>query len=189
MRIDIWSDVVCPFCWIGKGHREEALGGFPAQNPDEPVEIAWRAYELDPDAGAGTDESSAQMLARKYGMSLAEAESTQEQMAARFTELGLEFNWRQVKRCSTFDAHRLSAAAADPAVLRRIGSEAGIPAEALDDLLAGDAHADSVRQDVETARGIGVQGVPFFVFNRRLAVSGAQPVEVLAQALDQAIEA
>lgn len=213
MRIDIWSDVVCPFCWIGKRHLEEALEGFRAQNPDEPVEIAWRAYELDPDAGAGTDESSAQMLARKYGMSLAEAESTQEQMAARFTELGLEFNWRQVKRCSTFDAHRLSAAAAehgvadevdealrrahftdgeaiaDPAVLRRIGSEAGIPAEALDDLLAGDAHADSVRQDVETARGIGVQGVPFFVFNRRLAVSGAQPVEVLAQALDQAIEA
>lgn len=212
MRIDIWSDVVCPFCWIGKRHLETALEGFRSEHPDETVEIVWRAYELDPTAGVGTDESSAEMLARKYGMSLSEAESTQEQMAARFQELGLEFNWRDAKRCSTFDAHRLAAAAADHGVadevdealrkahftdgesiadaevLRRIGIDAGILAAEVDALVAGDIHADRVRQDVEAARGIGVQGVPFFVLDGRLAVSGAQPVEVFTQALDQALQ-
>lgn len=220
MRIDIWSDVVCPFCWIGKRHLEAALETFRAAHPGEEVEVVWRAYELDPAAPRHADdppaddapaESSAQMLARKYGMSLADAEAGQEQMAARFRELGLEFDWRSATICSTFDAHRLAALAAehgkadevdeavrrahftdglvisDPEVLRRIGVGAGIPAEAVDRVLAGDEFTDRVREDVEIARGIGVKGVPFFVFDGRLAVSGAQPVEVFDQALEQAL--
>ncbi|MDV8000350.1 DsbA family oxidoreductase [Rhodococcus sp. IEGM 1408] len=214
MRIDIWSDVICPFCWIGKRHLEDALGSFRAEHPDTEVDVVWRAYELDPAAPRHHDdspaESSAQMLSRKYGMPLAEAEAGQEQMAARFSELGLEFDWRSAKVCSTFDAHRLAALAADhgksdevdeavrrahftdgleisdPAVLRRIGVGAGIPAEDVDRVLAGDEFTDRVRVDVETARGIGVKGVPFFVFDGRFAVSGAQPVEVFDQALAQA---
>lgn len=217
MRIDIWSDVICPFCWIGKRHLETALESFRAEHPDTEVDVVWRAYELDPAAPRQHDdspaESSAQMLSRKYGMSLAEAEAGQEQMAARFSELGLEFDWRSAKVCSTFDAHRLAALAADhgksdevdeavrrahftdglaisdPAVLRRIGVGAGIPARDVDRVLAGDELTDRVRADVETARGIGVKGVPFFVFDGKLAVSGAQPVEVFDQALAQAHDA
>lgn len=217
MRIDIWSDVVCPFCWIGKRHLEAALQQFRVEHPETEVEMVWRAYELDPDAprlaGDTGGESAAEMLSRKYGMSLAEAEAGQEQMAARFRELGLEFNWRTAAICSTFDAHRLAVLAAehgqadqvdealrrahftegrtisDPEVLRRIGVEAGLPADQVDSLLAGADFSDRVREDVETARGIGVRGVPFFVFDGRLAVSGAQPVEVFGQALEQALNA
>lgn len=216
MRIDIWSDVICPFCWIGKRHLETALEDFRTEHPDTEVEVVWRAYELDPSAprssADGPGETSAQMLARKYGMSQAEAEAGQEQMAARFAELGLEYDWRSARVCSTFDAHRLAALAAehgrsdevdealrkahfsdgevisDPAVLRSIGIRAGLPADRVESVLAGEDFSDHVREDVETARGIGVQGVPFFVFDGRLAVSGAQPVEVFGQALRQALE-
>lgn len=214
MRIDIWSDVVCPFCWIGKRHLETALERFRTEHPDTEVEVVWRAFELDPTAPRDGDdavsESSAAMLARKYGMTLAEAEAGQEQMAARFRELGLEYDWRASRMTSTFDAHRLAALAADhglsdeidealrrayftdgqklsdPEVLRRVGTGAGLPADAVDRLLGSDEFGDRVRQDVETARGIGVKGVPFFVFDGKLAVSGAQPVEAFGQALDQA---
>ena len=214
MRIDIWSDVICPYCWIGKRHLETALQAFRGRNPDVDVEIVWRAYELDPAAprhqDGSTPESSAQMLSRKYGMSIAEAEAGQEQMAARFRELGLRYDWRAARITSTFDAHRLAALAArhgkadevdealrtahfadglsvaDPGVLLRIGVDAGVPAEEVRQLLAGDDHAAAVHEDVETARAIGVKGVPFFVFDGRLAVSGAQPVEVFEQALARA---
>ena len=217
MRIDIWSDVVCPFCWIGKRHLEAAVENFRARHPDAGIEVVWRAYELDPSAPRVADdepaESSVQMLSRKYGMPLAEAEAGQEQMAARFAELGLHFDWRAARICSTFDAHRLAALAADhgradavdealrrahfseglsisdPAVLRRIGVGSGLPADDVDTLLGGDSFAERVRGDVETARDLGVRGVPFFVFDGRLAVSGAQPVEVFDRALEQAATA
>lgn len=217
MRIDIWSDVICPFCWIGKRHLETALEAFRVRNPDTPVEVVWRAYELDPSAprhGEGAAaESSAQMLSRKYGMPLAEAEAAQEQMAGRFRELGLEYDWPSSRISSTYDAHRLAALAArhgrsdevdealrrahftdgellsDPAVLRRIGVEAGLPADEVDRLLSGDGFGDRVRADVGAARELGVRGVPFFVLDGRLAVSGAQPVEVFEQALEQALSA
>ncbi|MFN3600347.1 MAG: DsbA family oxidoreductase [Dietzia sp.] len=214
MRIDIWSDVVCPFCWIGKRHLEAALEAFRTEHPGTEVEVVWRAFELDPAAPrhgeSGVEESSAQMLSRKYGMTLAEAEAGQEKMAERFRELGLEFDWRSTTTSSTFDAHRLASLAADhglsdevdealrrayftdgqrlsdPEVLRRVGIEAGVPADAVDRVLTGDEFGDRVREDIEAARGIGVKGVPFFVLDGRLAVSGAQPVEVFRQALDQA---
>lgn len=215
MRIDIWSDVICPFCWIGKRHLEQALESFRGGHPDVPVEVVWRAYELDPASSTLTagqrGESSAQMLSRKYGTPLADAETGQEQMAERFRDLGLEFDWRSAQICSTFDAHRLSAlasrhgrsdvvdeavrrahftaglAVSDPDVLRRIGIEAGLPSDELDALLSGEDYADQVRKDIETAREIGVRGVPFFVLDGRLAVSGAQPVEVFSRALEQAL--
>lgn len=215
MRIDIWSDVICPFCWIGKRHLEAALESFRAEHPETDVEVIWRAYELDPSApritGDTHGENSAEMLSRKYGISLDEAEAGQEQMAARFRELGLEFNWRAATVCSTFDAHRLSGLAAehsssdavdeslrkahfseglaisDPDVLRRIGVDAGLPADRIDALLAGEDFSDRVREDVATARKLGVKGVPFFVFDGRVAVSGAQPSDVFRQALEQTL--
>lgn len=210
MRIDIWSDVICPFCWIGKRHLETALETFRAEHPETDFHVVWRAFELDPDAPREATETAAQMLSRKYGMTLREAEEGQAQMADRFRELGLDYDWRNAKVCSTFDAHRLAALAAahgvahqvdealrkahftdgesiaDPDVLRRIGSHVDLPADAVEQLLAGEAFGDRVREDVETARKIGIQGVPFFVFDGRLAVNGAQPVDVFRQALEQA---
>lgn len=217
MRIDIWSDVICPYCWIGKRHLEKALATFREEHPDVPVDVVWRAYELDPGApvltGSDRTETAAEMLSRKYGMTLAEAEAAQEQMAASFAELGLSFDWRSARICSTFDSHRLAAMAAehgvadevdealrrahfsegraisDPAVLRDIAAEAGLPVAEVDRVLHGDAYSEDVRRDIEAARRIGVRGVPFFVFDSRLAVSGAQPVEVFTQALEQAVGA
>lgn len=210
MRIDIWSDVVCPFCWIGKRNLEAALEDFRADHPEAEVAVVWRAYQLDPSAPMTATESAAEMLSRKYGMSLAEAEASQDQMAARFREVGLTFNWRDSKYVNTVDAHRLAALAADhglgdaadealktahftdgeaisdPDVLRRIGSTIGLPPGEVDVLFSGDDHTDTVREDIAQARAIGVQGVPFFVFDGRLAVSGAQPVELFRQALDRA---
>lgn len=216
MRIDIWSDVICPYCWIGKRHLETALATFREDHPDVPVDVVWRAYELDAGAPVVTDEdqteTAAQMLSRKYRMPLAEAEAAQEQMAASFAELGLSFDWRSARICSTFDSHRLAALAAehgvsdavdegmrrahfsegraisDPAVLRDIAAAAGLPGEEVDRVLDGNAYSEDVRRDIETARQIGVRGVPFFVFDSRVAVSGAQPVEVFTQALERAVE-
>lgn len=210
MRIDIWSDVVCPFCWIGKRHLERALDGFRADHPEADVEVVWRAYELDPTAPAAVDESNSERLAAKYSMSVEEADAMQAQIADRFREVGLEFDWRAARATNTHDAHRLAALAAahgladeadealkrahftdgellsDHAVLRRIGERIGLPGDEVASLLAGDAYRDAVRRDVEEARALGVTGVPFFVLDRRLAVSGAQPVELFRQALDRA---
>lgn len=212
MRIDIWSDIICPYCWIGKRHLEAALADFRGRHPDADVDVVWRAFELDSNAPAKATETAAQMLSRKYGVPLERAEAMQTQMAANFERLGLEFNWREAKVCNSFDAHRLAALArergradavdealkkahftdgeeiADHDVLRRIGAEAGLPAAEVTELLDGDAYADDVRRDIEAARQIGISGVPFFVFGGRLAVNGAQPVEVFAQALEQAWE-
>ncbi|HHX85407.1 MAG TPA: DsbA family oxidoreductase [Actinomycetales bacterium] len=210
MRIDIWSDVVCPFCWIGKRHLEAALDGFRVEHPDAEVEVVWRAYELDPQAPASTDESNSERLAAKYGMPVAEADAMQEQIAERFRAVGLEFDWRAARATNTHDAHRLAALAtargrgdaadealkrahftdgellSDPAVLSRIGTGIGLPAAEVDALLAGDAYADEVRRDQAEARALGVTGVPFFVLDGRLAVSGAQPTDLFRQALERA---
>lgn len=210
MRIDIWSDVVCPFCWIGKRHLESALDGFRDEHPDAEVEVVWRAYELDPQAPASTDESNSERLAAKYGMHVAEADAMQEQIAKRFRAVGLEFDWRAARATNTHDAHRLAALAtargrgdaadealkrahftdgellSDPAVLSRIGTGIGLPAAEVDALLAGDTYSDAVRRDQAEARALGVTGVPFFVLDGRLAVSGAQPTDLFRRALERA---
>lgn len=211
MRVDVWSDVVCPFCWIGKRHLEAALEGFRDAHPDVPVEVAWRAFQLDPSATPGAAGSNSARLAAKYGTSLAEAEAMQEQIAARFREVGLEFDWRNARPADTRDAHRLAALAAargrgdaadealkrahftdgellsDHAVLRRIGERIGLPADEVEAVLAGTDYDDEVRRDIEEARSLGITGVPFFVVDGRLAVSGAQPPELLRHAVESAL--
>ncbi|MFD5867489.1 DsbA family oxidoreductase [Corynebacterium sp. NPDC060344] len=207
MRIDIWSDVVCPFCWIGKRHLEQALEGFRTEHPDAEVEILWRAFQLDPNADAESTETIPEMIARKYGMPLEAAVESQDQMAENFRTVGLEFNWREAKSGNTFDAHRLAAMAADQnlddeadealkkayftdgrqisdhGVLREIGESIGLDGGAVAEMLASDAYALDVRHDMTMAQGLGITGVPFFVFDGKFAVNGAQPVDVFRQAL------
>jgi predicted DsbA family dithiol-disulfide isomerase len=204
VRVEVWSDVVCPWCYLGKRRLESALGLF--EHRDE-VEVVWRSFELDPGAPRRRGVSAAEHLAAKYGMS-------REQVAAswaRLTDLaeagGLEFHLDRTQGGSTFDAHRLIHLGAerglqdevkerflrayftegvpigDPEVLERLAIEAGLPAGEVADVLATDRLAAEVREDERRARLLGIQGVPFFAIDERYGVSGAQPAELLLETL------
>ena len=207
MRIEVWSDVVCPWCYVGKRRLESALSRFPSR--DE-IEVVWRSFELDPEAPRRRDGSAAEHLARKYGMS-------EEQVAsswARLTELaaaeGVEYHLDRTQGGSSFDAHRLihlgaehgrqdevkerflrayfteGEAIGEPSVLRRLAIEAGLPAGDTDDVLATDRFAAEVREDEDRARLLGINGVPFFAIDERYGVSGAQSSELLFDAISTA---
>ncbi|MGE9808373.1 DsbA family oxidoreductase [Janibacter sp. G1551] len=207
MKIDIWSDVVCPFCYVGKRHLEQALEQFP--HADD-VEIEWHSFELDPNAENKPDGSLVDALAAKYGMSTEQATASQEQLAARAGAVGLDFQWRQAKLSNTFDAHRLIHLAkslgrqdamkerllrayfsegepvGDTDTLVRLATEIGIDEAVAREALVSGAHAEDVRRDEAQARAYGISGVPFFVIDEKYGISGAQPTEVFEQALDQA---
>jgi predicted DsbA family dithiol-disulfide isomerase len=204
MKIEIWSDVVCPFCYIGKRHLEAALESFAHR--DE-VEIIWRSFELDPGAERDQSGTVVDRLARKYGTSQAQAEAMLTNVTARAAAVGLAYNLRESVPTNTFDAHRAIHLAAshglqdeaeeklmdayftkaahvgDPETLVKLMSEIGIPEGKTRAVLAGDTHGDAVRADEQEAQALGIEGVPFFVFNRKYAISGAQPVELFADVL------
>ena len=204
MKVEVFSDVVCPWCYLGKRRLETALEDF-----DGAAEVTWRAFQLQPDAPRfgepGAGEPSATVLQERY------APDQIEEMQGRLTALaaaeGLDYALDRSHHVNSFDAHRLAKAAArhgrademverlfraqlvealrvdDPAVLARLAEEVGVPAGALAE---DEADAAAVIADLEEAQAIGVNGVPFFVLDRRFAVSGAQPAELLAKALAQA---
>ena len=206
MKVEIWSDVVCPFCYIGKRQFEEALGRF--EHADQ-VEIEWRSFELDPSAPAEREGDQVQHLADKYGMSRADALAAQDRVLASAARVDLHLDFERARSGNTFDAHRLIHLAAehglqgeaeerlfaayfangeaigDPAVLAAIGVELGLPADEVDRVLGSDAYADAVRADEEEARALGVTGVPFFVVDRTYGVSGAQGAETLLEVLER----
>lgn len=209
LRVDIWSDIACPWCYVGKRRLEAALLQFAER---EQVEIVWHAFELDPAAPRERDGSAsyAERLAKKYGSGVAQAQTRITQMTAVAKLDGLDFDFEHIRPGNTFDAHRLlhlareygrqdavkerflraylseGQAIGDPATLRRLATEAGLSEEAVSAVLSSDRYAADVREDEEQARQLGIQGVPFFVLDERLAVSGAQPVELLLSALQQA---
>jgi predicted DsbA family dithiol-disulfide isomerase len=204
MRVDIWSDIVCPWCYIGK--RELELGLSQFAHRDE-VEVTYHAFELDPSFPAGPGTPIMDVLSAKYGLTEAQARQAESGVAARAAATGLAFTADRVMG-NTFDAHRLVALGLDQGrqaeVLRRLYEEyfaQGHPVFSLDDLatlgeaagldgarqaLAGGAYADAVRADEQQAARLGISGVPFFVLDGRLGVSGAQPAQTLAAALDRA---
>ena len=210
LTVEIWSDVVCPWCYIGKRRFEAALERFG--HADE-VTVMWRSFELDQEAPKVAEGTATERLAAKYGMSLERAQQLHAEMTERAAEEGLDFRFDLARGGNTFDAHRLihlaatyghQAAAkerlmrayftegepiADPETLIRVVSEVGVdPAEARD-VLQTDRFAEDVREDELLASQLSIQGVPFFVLDRRFGVSGAQPPEVLVQALQKAWEA
>lgn len=207
MRIDIWSDYVCPFCTVGERHLNLALENFPGRGD---VEIVWRSFQLDPDAPKESAGNALEYLVRVKGMSEDRVVAMNDGLAARAAEVGLEFNWRESHMVNTMDAHRLGQLAredgkgvewdelvkrgyftegrniADHDQLRAFADEVGLRREDVDSALADEsAWSEGVMADIALARQIGVQGVPFFVFDGKLAISGAQPVEVFTQALEQ----
>jgi predicted DsbA family dithiol-disulfide isomerase len=207
MQVEIWSDVVCPWCAIGKRRFEAALARFAHR--DE-VQVRWRSFELDPAAPRERAGDLAEHLAEKYGTSLEGARAFQRQMSDAAAGEGWEFDLEHARGGNTFDAHRLLHLAAeqgvqdavkerllrayltdgerigDPETLVRIAAEAGVGPDAAREVLAGDRYADEVRADERQAQAFGISAVPFFVIDRTYGVPGAQPAEVLRDALDTA---
>jgi predicted DsbA family dithiol-disulfide isomerase len=207
MKVEIWSDVVCPWCYIGKRHFETALAGF--EHRDE-VTVIWRSFQLDPTAPTTADGDPLDRLVAKYGMSRADAERAQARVTATAATAGLDFHLDRARSGNTFDAHRLlhhalsagkqsdlkerlmaayfaeGEAVGEPEVLARLATDVGLEESAVLEVLASDAFAAEVRQDEEEARRLGISGVPFFVIDRTYGISGAQPSEVMLSTLDQA---
>ena len=194
MRIDIWSDIVCPFCYVGKRNLELALAEFEHRNE---VEVVWHSFELDPSATEHPAGSLPEMIAGKYQMPLEQAIASQESIAERAREVGLDFNWRQARYGNTFDAHRvihyaaeqgLASAAQDHESILDIASEIGLDTAEVEAVLKSDRYAVDVRADEQLAHQLGINGVPFFLIESKWAVNGAQPAEALVQALRQVWE-
>ena len=207
MKIEIWSDVVCPWCAIGKRRFESALARFEHRAA---VDVVFRSFELDPSAPAERPGTQNEYLAAKYGVSLAEAEAMHARVTAAAAEEGLDFRFDRARSGNTFNAHRLLHLArehglqialkerlmlgyftqgepiGDPAALRRLAIEVGLDPDLVEKTLATDAYADDVRADERRAAALGISGVPFFVVDGTYGVSGAQPADLLAEVLDKA---
>ena len=211
LRVDIWSDIACPWCYVGKRHLEAALARFAHRDH---VEVTWHAFELDPSAPRVRDEATsyAERLAKKYGTPTARAEEMIRTMTETAARDGLDFRFDRIRPGNTFDAHRVihlahergvqdavkerllrgymteGEAIGETEVLVRLGAQAGLAADEVAAVLASDDHAADVRADEAQARELGINGVPYFVFGGTYAVSGAQPAEVLLGALERAWE-
>lgn len=207
MTIEIWSDVVCPFCYIGKRELERALAQF--EHADQ-VQVTWRSFELDPDAPVRSEHDMYGMLVAKYGGTREDAKARVEGVVQRARTVGLDYQMDKAVMGSSFDAHRLlqlaktkgkgdamkerlfkayfteGAHLADTATLIRLGSEVGLDGGEVAEMLSTSAFTDAVRKDEQDARRVGVRGVPFFVVDNKYSVSGAQPSEVFLGALRQA---
>ena len=207
MEIHVWSDVACPWCYIGKRSLESALANFPDRAN---VVVRWRSFELDPGAPAKRDLPMNELLAKKYGMSASQVEATQLRITETAATFGLNYQLDDLQSGNTFDAHRIIHLAthlgkgdemkerllkayfeegqlmSDHAVLTRCAEEVGLPAEEILLTLTTDRFAADVRFDEELAANNGFSGVPTFVVDGRFAVSGAQDPGVLLQMLERA---
>jgi predicted DsbA family dithiol-disulfide isomerase len=207
MQVEIWSDVICPWCYIGKRRFEMALANFSLK---ESVHVIWRSFELDPKSPPQYAESLEEMLARKYRVTLQEAAAMNARVTLQAKEVGLEYRLSDARPGNTLDAHRLlhfastkqlgdraterimnayfseSLPIGDRAALARLAPEFGIAESDALAILESDAYFKEVRADEARASGFGITGVPFFVFDEKSGVSGAQTVEVFADALQRA---
>jgi len=209
LELEVWSDIACPWCYVGKRRLEAALRQFPNASQ---VQLIWRSFELDPGAPKAVDRSvsHAERIARKYGMSVAQAQKSTEHLVEIGRAEGLAFDFVNIRSGNTFDAHRLvhlgresgvqdavkerllkayfeqGELLSDHGTLLRLATEAGLDASEATDVLAGDAYTAAVRADEAHARELGISGVPCFLLGRRFAVRGAQASDVMLNALQQA---
>lgn len=207
MRIDVWSDIVCPFCHLGRRHLELALERF--EHAGE-VEVIWHSFELDRGAPRVGTEPAIEKVAAKYGVPLEQMVAQHEAMAAAAAAVGLDFQWQRLVVSNSYDAHRLihaaraagveapvtdrimrawyseGAAIGDPAVLAPLAIEGGLAPDVVAEVLSSDDYGIDVRTDEAVAAEIGISGVPTFVLDQKFAVTGAQPVDVLVSAFEHA---
>lgn len=207
MRVDIWSDVVCPFCYIGKKRLEHVAAEAGVE-----LDIHWHSFELDPDAPAHHDTSNTERLAKKYGRSVEEMQQMQQNIAQMAAEEGIDFQWQKANSGNSFDAHRIihlaqskglgnqakeaffhaymteGLAIGEREVVEEIASRIGLDHAEVEYVLQSDELADFVRHDENIAHEqLNISGVPFFVFDQKFALSGAQPREVFLQVLNQSL--
>lgn len=206
MKVEIWSDIMCPFCYIGKRNYEAAISQFAGKDQ---VEVVWKSFQLDPTIQPAPDKNVYQYLAERKGMSYADSVKMHERVIAMAQSVGLEYNFDKAVIANSFDAHRLIQLAktkglGDAAeeklfkayftegqdfgnhdVLLRLGKAIGLTETEINEALSSDFYAYQVKQDIQEAAQIGVNGVPFFVFDRKYAVSGAQPSHVFLEVLQK----
>ncbi len=209
MTVEIWSDVMCPFCYIGKRKFEAALARFSGKDS---VKVIWRSFQLDPDLQTDTTKSVAQSLSEKKGWSAQQTSEMIDYVRDMAKTVQLDYHFDKAVVANSFDAHRFSHYAlkqgkqieaeerlfaayftegkniADHQTLAEIGAAIGLDAKEVLKSLSTDANREEVKQDLALARQFGITGVPFFVFDRKTAVSGAQDVQVFLQALQKAAD-
>ena len=208
MTVEIWSDVICPFCYIGKRKFEHALAQLPQRGQ---VEVIWRSFQLQPDTQTDPSRNAVQNLAEKKGWTLEVTRQAIADVTARAKQVGLAFDYERTVVANTFDAHRLAHYAAnqgqgdamqerlfqayfvdgqniaDHAALTTLAVDTGLAADEVRDVLIGDRFVADVHRDIDQAQRFGINAVPFFVFNHRYAVSGAQDSAIFVQALQQSL--
>lgn len=209
MNLEIWSDVMCPFCYIGKRKFEKALEQFPHKND---INIIWKSFQLDPTTVTDPSLNTIENLAEKKGWSKEQANETIAHVTNIAKQVGLNFHFEKAVVANSFDAHRLSHLAkkygkqneleeklfaayftegkntADYHTLLQIGTEVGLDVKEIEDVLKSDTYANEVQLDIKQAQQIGVSGVPFFVLDNKYAISGAQEPDTFLQALKKAYE-
>lgn len=209
MKIEIWSDVMCPFCYIGKRHFEQAMGDLPFANE---IEVEWKSFQLNPEYHNTVHEDLYSYLARAKQMSVEQAKQMTGQVVAMAKNAGIELNFDRNIPANSFKAHQLTHLAksknlqdkaeeelfhshfiegkdiAQKETLISIGEKIGLTKAEINDVFENDTFAEQVRYDVYESQQLGIRGVPYFVFNRKYAISGAQPVETFKAALVQSYE-
>lgn len=208
IKIEIWSDVMCPFCYIGKRRLEQALEKFPQRDN---VEIEWKSFQLDPNTKSVPGKDAYTYLAERYGRDIEWSKATHENVTRMAAEVGLGYRFDKAQIANSFDAHRLEHLAkklgkgdqvvelifaayftegkniSDLDTLIEIGKAAGIDQHEIETVFKGSDFGNAVRQDIIEAQQLGITGVPFFVFNRKYGISGAQPVEEFSKTLEQVL--
>jgi predicted DsbA family dithiol-disulfide isomerase len=206
MKVEIWSDVMCPFCYIGKRKFEAALSKF---SDAAGIELEWRSFQLDPTIESGHGKDLYQYLSERKGIPYEQAVQMNAQVSAMAAAEGIVFNPANAVVANSFDAHRLVHLAkknnlgdvaeerlfksyftesqdfGDHAVLTQLGKEIGLEESSVKETLASDAFATEVQAEINEAQALGIRGVPFFVFDRKYAVSGAQASEIFLEVLDK----
>lgn len=205
MKVEIWSDVMCPFCYIGKRRFENALKQFSEK---EKVQVEWKSYQLNPDLATESNKNLNEYLSETKGWTIDYVRKLNERIIAMAQQEGLTYNFDHVIVANSFDAHRLSHLAkkynlqneleeklfsayftegkntGDKETLAQLGVEVGLDADEAKEILNGKNFTDEVRQDIYEAQQLGISGVPFFLFNNKYAISGAQETKTFIQALD-----
>ena len=206
MKVEIWSDVMCPFCYIGKRKFENALQNFPHKDQ---VEIEWKSFQLNPSMKTDPSKNINEYLAEHKGISIAQAKQMNDRVTAMANEVGLRYDLDKAIVANSFDAHRLSHFAkkhgvqdaveellfkayftegkntADHETLIAIAVEAGLNSDDVRAMLLGNEFTDELNNDIYEAQQVGARGVPFFVFDNRYAVSGAQPSQLFLDVLQK----
>lgn len=206
MKIEIWSDVMCPFCYIGKRNFEAALEQFAEK---EHVEVIWKSFQLDPEIPDEADESHQDYLVKRKGMSAEQVKAMLNNVTESARQVGLEYHFEKSVIVNSLNAHKLLQFAntkglgdqmeeslfrafftdgkniADLLTLTQLGKEAGLDEKELQVAFTDDQYAYLVQQDIAEARQIGIRGVPFFIFDRKYAISGAQPPQVFLENLEK----